>query len=235
MAFATSESQLQGPPLSHQHQQHGVEYTPLDSGKLSIEEENKLESFFSFLKQRRDNAPSALGLQSKMPDSKVRELAVSLLDGTVFEITKELEEIQQLNERSLLNRRMRTVNSNKMQKMQMTKQHKQELASHKHRPHHLPVLQAQHKKEMAELEQKLADEMRSVDQKIILELDQIVTEQQSTMQQAAVPFFTAVTNNPSDIQTQMHVLESIQKLVTSTLQENTSSSSSSSCTHTSIV
>ena len=34
---------------------------------------------------------------------------MSLLDGTVFEIVKELDEIQQLNERSLLNKRMKVL------------------------------------------------------------------------------------------------------------------------------
>ena len=32
---------------------------------------------------------------------------MSLMDGTVFEIVKELEEIQQLNERSLFNKRVK--------------------------------------------------------------------------------------------------------------------------------
>ncbi|XP_065837672.1 protein DGCR6L-like [Oscarella lobularis] len=40
----------------------------------------------------------------------IYDLATSLLDGTVFEIVRELEEIQQILERDLLNRRMKVVN-----------------------------------------------------------------------------------------------------------------------------
>lgn len=40
-------------------------------------------------------------------------IATSLLDGTVFEIVKGLEDIQQLTERNLLNRRMKVINSHK--------------------------------------------------------------------------------------------------------------------------
>ena len=40
-------------------------------------------------------------------------IATCLLDGTVFEIVKGLEDIQQLSERNLLNKRMKIVNSQK--------------------------------------------------------------------------------------------------------------------------
>lgn len=40
-------------------------------------------------------------------------IATCLLDGTVFEIVKGLEDIQQLTERNLLNKRMKLVNSQK--------------------------------------------------------------------------------------------------------------------------
>ena len=40
-------------------------------------------------------------------------IATCLIDGTVFEIVKGLEDIQQLSERNLLNKRMKIVNSQK--------------------------------------------------------------------------------------------------------------------------
>ena len=45
-----------------------------------------------------------------MSSDVIYDLATSLLDGTVFEIVRELEEIQQILERDLLNRRMKVVN-----------------------------------------------------------------------------------------------------------------------------
>lgn len=43
----------------------------------------------------------------------INSLALSLLDGTVFEIVRGLEDIQQLSERNLLNKRMKLINSQK--------------------------------------------------------------------------------------------------------------------------
>ena len=50
--------------------------------------------------------PLSLSL-SQFNEDGVKELAYSLEDGSIFEIVKELEEIQQLNERSLLNQRIK--------------------------------------------------------------------------------------------------------------------------------
>ena len=191
----------------------GIEFDPSDAGHLSEEAEHKLEFFFSKLRQFRDNLP--VTMHAKLPDSQLRELAKSLLDGTVFEIVKELEDIQQLTERSLLNKRMRVVSSHKTRRVELVKQHKAELATNQHKAHNLPLLKARHETERHNLEQKLLEEMHSTDQKIILDLDQIVTEQQSTMHQAAVPFFV-VTNNPEEIQVQVHILSFIQRLGTQT-------------------
>eukprot|EP00731_Ephydatia_muelleri_P026940 Em0018g1040a len=81
-----------------------------------------------------------------MTEPKLCELASCLVDGTVFEIVKELEEIQQLNERAFLNRHEG----------------------------------ARHRAEVDALEKTLAEDMRGTDQKIIMELDQLVFEQQTT-------------------------------------------------------
>ena len=190
----------------------GIEYGPTDTGKLSEEARLTFESFYSKLRQFRDELPSAF--HSKLLDSHLKDLALSLLDGTVFEIVKELEDIQQLSERAFLNRRMKVVSSHKTQRVEMVRRHKEELASCQNRPHNLPLVKSRHEKEIEELEKVLVEELRSTDQKIILELDQIVTDQQSTMQQAAVPLFT-VTNNPHNIQIQIHILSFIQRLSTS--------------------
>lgn len=188
-----------------------IDCGPSDTGTVSKEDKQRFEAFYLRLKQLRDELPSAV--HTKLLDSQLKDLALSLLDGTVFEIVKELEDIQQLNERSFLNKRMKVVSSHKAQRVEMAKRHKEELANCQNRPHNLPLVKSRHEKERNELENTLAEELRLTDQKIILELDQIVTDQQSTMQQAAVPLFT-VTNNPQNIQVQMHLLSFIQQLST---------------------
>lgn len=149
--------------------------------------------------------------RSELADTSLAELATALLDGTVFEIVGELEEIQQLNERSLLSRRMRVVGEHKSRRMEMSRRHRNESTACRNKPHNIPLVTTRHKKEKEQLENQLKKELRAVDQKMILELDQIVTEQQSTLQQAAVPFFS-VTSDPHEIQLQMFLLEFIQRL-----------------------
>lgn len=93
--------------------------------------------------------------------------------------------------------------------MDMTQRHKEELREC--RPHNLSLVKARHEKEWTDLDTHLNEEIRSTDQKIILELDQLVCDQQSTLQQAAVPFFV-VSNNTSDIQLQSYLLHFILRL-----------------------
>lgn len=186
-----------------------MEFGPSDAGQLTTEARDRLESYFSSLASYRKELPPVF--QATITDAKLRELASCLLDGTVFDIVRELEEIQQLSERSLLNRRIKAVGGHRSQRTSMVKRHGEEVLGCQHRKHNLPVVKARHDAEKRELEKRLTEELRSVDKKVILELDQIVTEQQATLQQAAVPFFT-VTNKPEDIRVQMHVLGFIQRL-----------------------
>ena len=189
--------------------QQPIDYGPSDLGKLSEEEAEKLDLYYQKLCQYRDALPA--NLHARMPNSELHQLAECLVDGTMFEIVRELEDIQQLSERALLNKRMKVVSAQKAKKVELVKKHNIELVTCEHRPHNLPLVKAKHEKEKAELDKQLQDEIRATDQQIILELDQLVTNQQTTMQQAAVTFFS-VTNNPQEIQVQMHVLRFIQKL-----------------------
>ena len=75
----------------------------------------------------------------------------------------------------------------------------------------MPVIKLRHKNELDELNKQLTDQLKVVDQEVILELDQIVAEQQSTLHQAAVPFFK-ITTNPQDIQLQSYIIGFIQRL-----------------------
>lgn len=189
----------------------GIEFGPNDCSQMSEEVRHKYEFCYRKLKLFREQLPSHL--LSKLLSPQLKELARSLIDGTVFEIVRELEDIQKLTERSLLKKRVEMANRQKSRKVELTKRHLQEFASAEEKPHTLPLLKSKHETESKDLEKKLAEETRSTDKKIVLELDQIVADQQSTMQQCAVPIFT-VTNNPQDVQLQMHLLRFLQKMST---------------------
>lgn len=186
-----------------------ITYEPSDAGQLSEDAKRKYEVFFRNLcKYREGLAPN---LKLRMPDKDMKDLALSLLDDTIFDIVQELEDIQSLSERQLLNKRMKVVGRHKTMKLQLAKKHKDDVAKNKHKPHLLSVLKVDHTKEKETLEKQLAEEVKATDQEVILELDQLVSNQQSTLFQAAVPFFS-VTNNAQEIQLQIHILRFIQKL-----------------------
>ena len=198
----------------------GVGFGPEDylgghEGASSEEGRRKFEFCYGKLKQFRDQLPAHL--HAKLLSAQLKELASSLVDGTVFEIVLELEDIQKLTERSLLKKRMEAVNYHKSRRLELGKRHREELAAAESKPHTLPLIKTRHEKELKELEKKLSEEMRSTDKKIILEMDQIVADQQTTMHQAAVPFFTT-TNNPQEVQLQMHLIRFLQKMSSSRKQ-----------------
>ena len=202
--------------MAHYHQatppaqeNHGINYSPSDTGKMSDEARKKYDLFFTQLCKYRDALPT--NLKNRMTISSMKELAMSLLDDTVFDIVQELEDIQSLSERKLLNKRMKVVGQHKMMKLELAKKHKEDIAKCKNKPHYLPLLKKEHDEEKEALEKKLAEKVKMTDQEVILELDQILSDQQSTLFQAAVPFFS-VTNNAQEIQVQIHILRFIQKL-----------------------
>jgi hypothetical protein len=137
------------------------------------------------------------------------KLASSLLDGTVFQIVRELEEIQQLKERNLLNGRMKMLSNHKKRRTEMATRHRSAitLASATERPR----LVTEQQEEKDKLETELEADIIQSDQDTILSLDQLLTEQQSTLQRAGVPLMF-ITNRSEDVQLQMQVLEWTQRL-----------------------
>ncbi len=66
----------------------------------------------------------------------------------------------------------------------------------------------------SEKEQVMANhsiELKQADMNLILQLDQLVVDQQSTLEKAGVPGFYS-TSNPQEIRVQMYLLEFILKL-----------------------
>ncbi|GAB5579266.1 protein DGCR6L isoform X1 [Prionailurus iriomotensis] len=159
--------------------------------------------------------------QQRLSYTTLSDLALALLDGTVFEIVQGLLEIQHLTEKSLYNQRLRLQNEHRgsvplpaaqsptpplpphphyalpfLQAIvlrQALRQKHQE-AQQACRPHNLPVLQATQQRELEAVEHRIREEQRAMDQKIVLELDRKVADQQSTLEKAGVAGFYVTTN-----------------------------------------
>lgn len=62
-----------------------------------------------------------------------------------------------------------------------------------------------------EFDRLSTEELHRIDMKTIMDLDQVVSEQQMTLEKTGVPGFH-VTNNPIEIQLQMYIIDFITRL-----------------------
>ncbi|KAM9056129.1 protein DGCR6 isoform 2-T2 [Megaptera novaeangliae] len=130
--------------------------------------------------------------QQRLSYTTLSDLALALLDGTVFEIVQGLLDIQHLTEKSLYNQRLRLQNEHRVLRQALRQKHQE--AQQTCRPHNLPVLQAAQQRELEAVEHRIREEQRAMDQKIVLELDRKVADQQSTLEKAGVAGFYVTTN-----------------------------------------
>ncbi|XP_060641350.2 protein DGCR6 [Anolis sagrei] len=147
--------------------------------------------------------------QQRLSYTILSDLALALIDGTVFEIVQGLLEIQHLTERNLYNQRLTLHSEHRALKQEMLHKHKD--AQQCCKPHNLPLLKAAQQRELQAMEQRIHNEQLMMDKKIVLELDQKVVDQQSTLEKAGVSGFY-ITTNPQELTLQMNMLELIRKL-----------------------
>ena len=131
-------------------------------------------------------------LQQRIPYELMASLAASLAQGQILEIVKMLTEVQQATEKHLFQQRLQFINNQKMEKQDMIVKNLQ-----------------QHK--IAAADARFKEELKQHDMKLVMQLDQKVSDQQVTLERAGVPGFF-VTNNPTEIQVQMYLLEFIVKI-----------------------
>ncbi|XP_064618190.1 LOW QUALITY PROTEIN: protein DGCR6-like [Liolophura sinensis] len=151
--------------------------------------------------------------QQRMSYDLLSSLASAVLDGTVFEIVQSLQEVQQLEEKSLFSQRTKLINEHKAQRLEMKKRHREAVQDiqFQNKAHNLLFVKEQNEREWEVMEKRCDDEIKRKDMKIILELDGKVMEQQSTLEKAGVPGFF-VTNKPHEIRLQMYLLDFLYKL-----------------------
>ncbi|XP_015683980.1 protein DGCR6 [Protobothrops mucrosquamatus] len=147
--------------------------------------------------------------QQRLSYTILSDLSLALLDGTVFEIVQGLLDIQHLTERNLYNQRLKLQMEHRALKQEVLRKHKEDQQSCQ--PHNLPLLKAAQQRETEAVEQRIHTEQRMMDEKIVLELDQKVVDQQSTLEKAGVSGFY-ITTSPQELTLQMNLLELIRKL-----------------------
>ncbi|XP_023658908.1 protein DGCR6 isoform X2 [Paramormyrops kingsleyae] len=151
----------------------------------------------------------ASSFQQRLSHTTLSDLALALIDGTVYEIVQGLLEIQHLTERNLYNQRQKLHSEHRALKQELVRKHKEALQACK--SHNLAVLRMNQQAETEALEQRVKEEQSMMDEKIVVELDQKVVDQQTTLEKAGVPGFYRTTNS-QELTMQMNLLELILKL-----------------------
>ncbi|CAH0627024.1 unnamed protein product [Chrysodeixis includens] len=134
--------------------------------------------------------------QMRVPIELLSGLANCLLNETVFEIVKGLMEIQHVTEKHLFQQRQQIQSKHTMEisNMIITTPSPEEQELQK------TLLLARHK-----------EELKHTDMKLVMQLDQKVSDQQVTLEKAGVPGFF-VTNKPIEVKVQMYLLDFILRL-----------------------
>ncbi|PZC79010.1 gonadal protein gdl-like [Helicoverpa armigera] len=134
--------------------------------------------------------------QMRVPIELLSGLANCLLNETVFEIVKGLMEIQHVTEKHLFQQRQQIINKHNMEIQTMM--------------NNTPAADQQ-SLQKAILLSRHREELRQTDMKLVLQLDQKVSDQQVTLEKAGVPGFF-VTNKPIEVKVQMYLLDFILRL-----------------------
>jgi len=155
--------------------------------------ENHQERLYNLLDQLQRMARELpTKYQQRIPYDLLAELAASLAQGQIFEIVKMLTEVQQATEKHLFQQRLQSINRQQQEKQTLVARNASEA-------------------EMAAKEARMKEDRQQEDMRLVTQLDQKVSDQQVTLERAGVPGFY-VTNNPTEVQVQMYLLEFIVRI-----------------------
>ncbi|XP_026466174.1 gonadal protein gdl-like isoform X2 [Ctenocephalides felis] len=132
----------------------------------------------------------------RLPYELLSSLANCLLNDMIFQIVIGLMEIQQVTEKHLYQQRQQVLNQHKLDIHSLIRDSSNEQSF---------------SIQFSELLKKQAKEIKILDNNLVEQLDQKVTDQQETLEKAGVPGFY-VTKNPTDIKLQMHLINFILRL-----------------------
>lgn len=168
--------------------------TVMDTDPTPHDLQRKLYFLVEQLQQMASTLPPKY--QMRLPYELLSGLANSLLNDTIFEIVKGLMEIQHVTEKHLFQQRLQLLNLHKIE-VQET----------------MSTLNSEDDQSSAKdtLHKKHKEELKTTDMKLVLQLDQKVSDQQSILEKAGVPGFY-VTTNPIEIQVQMRLCDFIIRL-----------------------
>lgn len=159
---------------------------------------------FNKLQEMASDDSIPLQYQQRLNYELLSSLANCLLDDTILQIVVGLKEIQKEIEKSLYEKRMKTIGHLKACKLDLLKRNKESVRLR-------TMNQEQANKKESEFNKHMDDEIKKLDCKIIDELDCCLKEQQETLEKAGLPYFFK-TDKQIEIRLQMYLLDFILRL-----------------------
>jgi len=149
-------------------------------------------------------------IQQRIPNEVLSGLASSIASGMIYEIIQGLTDVQQGTEKHLFHQRLELLKKHSDEKLSFKARYKETVCGSSDQDELVEATQALNN-EQEEMTLRHNEEVKEFDIGVVLKLDQKVSDQQQTLESAGVPGFY-VTNNPTDIKVQMHLLDFIQRL-----------------------
>ena len=157
---------------------------------------------------QRCSKPLAQSVQERLSCNLLSDLASCLLNNSaVFTIVSDLKEIQELTEKQLFNQRQKLTASHRELKKKLRNEQHEEMRAAK--AHNVSLLKRKHESNTKQLEKRLQTELKKMDVKLLLAMDDKATRQQTALLQVGVPGFS-ITDNVEEIRVQMAILQLIQ-------------------------
>jgi len=169
------------------------------------EKARQQEKHYHLLKQLQTmSSELPLEFQQRLPYELLSDLSHSLMDETVGLIVKGLKDLQQITEKTIFEKRQKLLESIRTQRADRIKTLKEEITKGTRSQSSMDVV-------VKEMDDKSREELHRFDMKAVMDLDQVVSEQQVTLEKTGVSGFY-VTNKPTEIRLQMFILDFITRI-----------------------
>ena len=133
-----------------------------------------------------------------------------LVEGPIFEIVSSLTDVQNATEKQLFRDRLQVLRGHSQQKLEFQSKYQETICDIMD-PDDVLKATEELDKEKKLMEEKQNEELKEADREIIVKLDHIFKDQQSTLERAGVPGMCE-TDDEISIKVQMHLLKCIAKL-----------------------
>eukprot|EP01122_Echinamoeba_exundans_P008962 TRINITY_DN305_c2_g1_i1.p1 TRINITY_DN305_c2_g1~~TRINITY_DN305_c2_g1_i1.p1 ORF type:complete len:1197 (+),score=260.68 TRINITY_DN305_c2_g1_i1:147-3737(+) len=170
--------------------------------------QNLEEAQKRLLDRKRLERDGSQGSQAQLSAAEDAKLENLLRDDRLYDLIEALKEKQHKRDRELNEERNRLIDSQRRRLDEMTRLNAMRLENTPEIPSQLGWVRRKNQRDLQDLEERLAVEMRKMTAHIVAETDELTRQQQRALESFGVPGFF-VTNDPAQIALQSRILNKI--------------------------